>query len=424
MPKKLQNEKINGTYYTWVLRERNGVWFADGRANTPPLGRHSLGTRDREQAGEFLRELDLTKAVENGLADRSLLQTPQAGMLDLEAGRQLYKEHVNRSETAGGAREETWKRYRAIFDKFIPFATGNGISAWNQVTRRVLESYSAWLDDEGYAPRTETIELTTIKQAMKWLAEDGHIPSSCLFKMKIRKYTGTDTYCWKPEEVAAIIGHCRVNEDLKWLADVFTSLVVTGLRISELASLRWSDVNWDANSVVIRDESSRKPTKSKKARQTKTGKSRVVPLHAELRTVLEGIPRSQDGVIFHGPLGGRLKPDTVRNVLRREVLELLSEKYPTPDGEIGFIDGRLHSCRHFFCSRCVEAGVPEQTIMRWLGHSDSKMVRHYYHLREESSQGHMIRVPAVVGAGGVDTAGEVSKVTPKEPAKKTKKEKK
>ena len=35
--------------------------------------------------------------------------------------------------------------------------------------------------------------------------------------------------------------------------------------------------------------------------------------------------------------------------------------------------------------------VPEQILMSWLGHRDSKMVRHYYHLHDGPSQEHMAR---------------------------------
>jgi integrase len=101
---------------------------------------------------------------------------------------------------------------------------------------------------------------------------------------------------------------------------------------------------------------------------------------------LEQLPRVPDGLLFHGPRSGRLKPDVVRRTLIDSVLEPLSSEFPTPDGEVGFKDGRLHSFRHYFVSTCILNGVPERTIMRWLGHSDSKMVDHYCHLFDDESR--------------------------------------
>lgn len=52
----------------------------------------------------------------------------------------------------------------------------------------------------------------------------------------------------------------------------------------------------------------------------------------------------------------------------------------------GIMRGRLHSFRHYFCSACCVQGVPIQTLMDWLGHRDSKMVKYYYHLDDKQAQ--------------------------------------
>ena len=124
--------------------------------------------------------------------------------------------------------------------------------------------------------------------------------------------------------------------------------------------------------------------------------------------MLEGMARAGDGLVFHGPKGGRLKPDTVRRALIREVLAPLRERFPTPPGQVGFADGRLHSFRHYFCSTCANRGVPEQVVMQWLGHRDSAMVRHYYHLFDDEAQRQMSRLDFLGEAGGGVAAGETS----------------
>jgi integrase len=118
--------------------------------------------------------------------------------------------------------------------------------------------------------------------------------------------------------------------------------------------------------------------------------------------------RAADGLVFHGPRGGRLKPDTVRQVLIRDVLTPLEKKFKREGGQVGFADGRLHSFRHFFCSTCANSGVPEQVVMAWLGHRDSAMVRHYYHLHDDEAQRQMERLDFLGKAGGGVAAGDVS----------------
>jgi hypothetical protein len=77
MPAKRKNERIAGTYFVWLLGQRDGVYYADGRSNRPSAGRHSLGTRNYAEAVEALKQLDLVQAVALGRADGSLL-APQA----------------------------------------------------------------------------------------------------------------------------------------------------------------------------------------------------------------------------------------------------------------------------------------------------------------------------------------------------------
>jgi integrase len=101
--------------------------------------------------------------------------------------------------------------------------------------------------------------------------------------------------------------------------------------------------------------------------------------------VLGGL-KEHDPFVFHGPRGGALKPDTVRNILKREVIAPLSSRFPASADEQSFKDGCLHSFRHYFCSTCANSGVAERVVMEWLGHADSDMVRRYYHLNDVESR--------------------------------------
>jgi integrase len=393
MPAKRKKEQIACQYLRWLLGKRDGVYTADGRSNPADGGRHSLGTRDRVEALKLLSRLDKVQAVELGLADRAILAGDEPDRLTLDEGRRLYQKHVQRPPVLGGATAETWKRYRAVLNKFIPFAQREGIHYWQIVTKRLLESYGAWLDDEDYGPATEYLELTTLKQVIKWLAEEDLIPKACLFTLPLRKPQGTTTYCYRREGVEAMVAHCRGRNELTWLADVIIALACTGLRIGELGGLRWSDLDLESKTLRLTDERHRvERTRRASARSTKSHRDRTLPIHDHLQAVLRQLPHDADGRVFHGPKGGVLKPDTVRNILKREVLRPLANRFPPQDEGPGFQDGRLHSMRHYFCSAAANSGVPEQVVMTWLGHRDSKMVRRYFHLFQEEGQRQMARI--------------------------------
>lgn len=384
MPKPRIKLEVSGQYFRWLVGRRNGVYFADGRANQPPLGRHSLGTRDESEALEELKQLDLSMAVRQGLADASLLKTEAQQILSWIDGRKIYESHIKRPLISGGPRPATAKRYRPVLDKFIRFAEEQGRRTWNEVNRLMLDEYAGWLDAESYEYATQYLELTTLKQILKYFVENQYLPNSMAFSYPLKKPDGTDTYCWKPQEVEAILKHCDTPE-LTWLRRVIIGLAATGLRISELASLRWSDVDMDKGLITLTDEAKKRSRQGKEKRTTKSGRDRTFPIHEMLREVLVNMPHHADGKVFHGPLDGKIKADTVRQILIKAVLTPLSAQFPSKTDEPGFLDGRLHSFRHYFCSNCANQGVKERVLMNWLGHRNSRMVHRYYHLHDDES---------------------------------------
>jgi integrase len=52
--------------------------------------------------------------------------------------------------------------------------------------------------------------------------------------------------------------------------------------------------------------------------------------------------------------------------------------------------------------------VPEQIVMAWLGHRDSAMVKHYYHLHDEEVQRQTKRLNFLEKTGSNGAAGQVS----------------
>ena len=202
----------------------------------------------------------------------------------------------------------------------------------------------------------------------------------------LEKPKGTDTYCYSPREVSAMVDHCHGKPVLVWLGAVIVALAHTGLRIGELANLRWSDVDLNRRIIRVGDErSSRRKKAAGTFRTTKGRRARTIPIHSRLLQLLKNMERKPDGWVFHAQRGGRLWPRNVLEAFIAGVIEPLKKRFPTPMGEIGFEHGRLHSFRHFFCSQSFLGGASEGEIREWLGHADSQMVEHYRHLRSEDA---------------------------------------
>lgn len=392
MPRKPKNLPFKCQFFFWKLLIRNDVYYADGRCGNPiVLGKHSLNTRNYEEAQSRLRRLDHIMAVRHNLTDTAV--PADVDEITIAEGWKRFMAHCQRSPVMGGVSPNTIKRYRAVRDKHLKFCDSRNLRVWSQVTRKTTQEYGQWLAEQNYAVRSQYLELTLLVSVNKWLIEEELLPASARFRISLSKAQGSDTYCFSREEVEAMVLHCQNSPHLEWIKNVIIGLASTGMRIGEFVSLRWSDLDFANNVIQLTDErSSRRRNQSGTARTLKGKRGRAIPLHASFKAILTQMPRHQDGLVFHGPLGGKMKPDVVRRKLIKQVLEPLKSRFPIPAGEIGFEHGRLHSFRHYFVSEAFRQNVIEAQIMEWVGHKDSEMVKLYRHLRADDGHRHMQRL--------------------------------
>ena len=413
MPRKTKTERFAGEHFAWRLSRRAGVFQADGRINEPSLGRFSLGTRDRSEAIRELQRLDHVMAVKVGKIVGVPSQNSTGAPLPLERGQSMYLEYVGRPPSLRGACAKTVQRYGAVLNKFVRFAKDRGLLFWNQVDAAALVAYVTWLDKTDYNPRTQAFEVAALKSAVKWLISGKHVPAVDLSSCQVAKPKGTTRYCYTPEEVAAMLDLCERDPSLHWLRDVIVVLSATGMRIREVAELRWDAVDLEGRMITLKDARlAARLSDRKNAPTTKSKRDRRIPLHRDVVTVLNRLGRTPDGYVFHGPRVGRLKPDTVLKILKRDVLTPLAKRFPKKGGK-GVGDGVVHSFRHFFTSQGADSAASELMLMSWLGHADSEMVRHYFHARRAQALEQIDRLPSLLdsaerGATASGSRGPIS----------------
>ncbi|CAE7826203.1 unnamed protein product, partial [Symbiodinium microadriaticum] len=234
----------NPLNYRWRTFQRDGVFYADGRSNSPNLGKHSLGTRLKSQAEENLRHLDHKCAVANGLIIETLAGA-SLPVISIKAGWKEYLDHCKRPRVMGGKSKNTIKRYRAVADKFTEFCQKRGVLTWQNVKKPIVEAYGRHLSAKGYAERTLSLELHLIQHVVHWLIDEKRLPEEQPMKLGLKKLTGTDTYCYSRDEVDAILNLCAAKNELAWLHPLLATLSMTGMRIGEAVQLRYSDLEWE-----------------------------------------------------------------------------------------------------------------------------------------------------------------------------------
>lgn len=145
--------------------------------------------------------------------------------LSLEEGRDLYLASVDQVDPISGRVTRAQKRRRAVFDKFVPFFSSRVLPCARRSTRTCSSDTSRGLSRKGYSYRTRYLEVTTIKQWVRFLVEGDLLQQSSLIKFDTPKPSAMGTYCFQPDEIAAILGRCRKTVDLLWMYAVVATLV-------------------------------------------------------------------------------------------------------------------------------------------------------------------------------------------------------
>lgn len=150
-----------------------------------------------------------------------------------------------------------------------------------------------------------------------------------------------------------------------------------GLRIGEIRSLRWCDVDEKKGRITVRSSyDTRNNLKS-----TKNGKIRHVPLSGRVSEALKQLNpfdaaswAGKSTIIQHQ----KLRKPLSYWAMRDKVLDL----YKTAGVEVP--DLPWHCLRHAFCTELAEAGVPIHTIKELAGHSSIETTLRYMHTGEKA----------------------------------------
>lgn len=156
-----------------------------------------------------------------------------------------------------------------------------------------------------------------------------------------------------PEEFAALLSEC--DKAPKSLCGLTVRLLaLTGLRINEARQLRWKDVKAERLDLP--------------ANITKNGLPRSIPFLPGAKEVLLRLRE-------HATSEFVLTIPSMRTALKKACIRA------------GLPQMSYHSFRHYFATKCLEAGVDAATVARWLGHQcgGALLSKMYFHLSTSHS---------------------------------------
>jgi integrase len=146
----------------------------------------------------------------------------------------------------------------------------------------------------------------------------------------------------------------------EWLRPILRMAVATGLRLKEVACLRWSDIDKASGVIYVSED-------------TKTGR-RPIPMSETAHEVLESVVRRVNTPMVFVDAKGR----DFGTESRRHAIGTATKKAMRA---VGIDDATFHSLRHTAAAWMVQDGVSLYEVQHVLGHSTPVMTQRYAHLQ-------------------------------------------
>lgn len=174
------------------------------------------------------------------------------------------------------------------------------------------------------------------------------------------------------EEENILIDYLRKNLDGISLGILFC--LFTGLRLGEICALLWSDISMDDREIHV----SRTMQRLQNLDQNAEHKTYIHIGEPKSRSSIRTIPiptiickelclvHEDDGYVLTGDSKHFVEPRTFEN------------RFKSILNNCGIENATVHTCRHTYATRCVEAGVDIKSLSEMLGHSNISITLNRY----------------------------------------------
>lgn len=401
-----------------VVRVRNGKafyetkFFFGGKQVKRRLGPAWL---DCNAAGDWIRRRGRTpdgffdertatiaaqRVVEQHVADwqeRDRIAAEQAakGM----TFRELANGYLNWMETVRGARPSTLRAHRSLLAEPRPYARGVGKTsayvmkalgdrAASEITTEEVEALLERKAATGVSGATVNRTRSVISAVFTYGIKHAKLETNPVGRADRRREPKPGVLVFYTlEEIEAVARAMedglhrdeqrreRTDDEIlndRQDAEAVRVAAYAGLRMGELAALRWKDVEWGGSALTIGRAMSagiEGPTKS--------GHVRRVPMSDQAAAALERISHRPD---FDGP-----EELVFCNAYGRHIdTSALRRRYKRARDRAGVRPLRWHDLRHTFGSTLAAGGIDLVTIKAAMGHADLKTTERYLHARSEA----------------------------------------
>jgi integrase/recombinase XerD len=274
------------------------------------------------------------------------------------------KDFVSYLKIEKGLAENSISAYQNDVQKLADFASENNISA-ESISYKNLQEFITILYDLGLSARSQARIISGIKQFYSFLLLENTIredPSELLEQPKVGMKLPEILHI---EEIDALIAAVDVSTKQGHRnRAILETLYSCGLRVSELVSLRFSDLYFEEGFIRVIG-------KGNKERLVPVSPSveKEIKLYSEHVRCHQEIVNGDENIVFLNRRGAKLTRVMIFTIIKDLANVIGIKKNISP-----------HTFRHSFATHLIEGGANLRAIQEMLGHESITTTEIYTHL--------------------------------------------
>lgn len=260
----------------------------------------------------------------------------------------------------------TYMKYHGIYEKHIRNAIGN-VPVSDISSGLVNEKIFKRNGEIKFSQNLRYSIIAVINQILRYASENYDCPQVQLTNKSARD-KGKKIEVINHTEQAALIRYLYKETDLSKAGILLC--ILTGLRLGEICSLKWEDIDFEQMIIHVRRTVQRivkDGTRSRTVLMVTEPKSafsaREIPISVGTVQILNKIKHNEEYVI-----GGRkpLEPRTYQNRFKRYLRDVTVKDY------------NFHALRHTFATNCIDNGMDVKSLSEILGHANVQITLNRY----------------------------------------------
>ena len=256
--------------------------------------------------------------------------------------------------------QNTEMSYKRDLLKVCHFFEGRGIRSMSLVTCEDLNSYIGELKKQSLAAATISRNIASIKALFQYLLKEGKITKDVSANLKAPKIEKKIPEILTMDEVVALLDQAN-GDSPKEIRDkaMLELLYATGIRVTELITLKVADVNLQMSFILCRD----------------AHKERIIPFGSQARIALTRYLENTRAQMLEDQTSDVLFVNCSGKPMSRQGFWKLIKFYAQKAGITA--DITPHTLRHSFAAHLVENGADLRSVQEMLGHSDISTTQIY-----------------------------------------------